>query len=124
MIWSARPFYAIAMVLAALPPLLATRWERAPSAPAVVSTRMGLTLGQDDRHRIVVTSLRSGGMADRDGIRVGDQLTGMAGRPVAALAVVRKLVHAPGRCAMPVIFDRHGIPYRAIIWQCGKTGVG
>ncbi len=124
MIWSARSFYATAILLASLPPLLATQLERAPSAPAAVSNRMGLTLGEDDRHRIVVTSLRSGGMADRNGIRVGDQLTGISGRPVTALTAVRKLVRAPGHCAMPLMLDRHGIPYRAIIWQCGKTGAG
>ncbi|MEC3912421.1 PDZ domain-containing protein [Sphingobium sp. CR2-8] len=124
MIWSARPFYATAMLLASLPPLLATQWVRAPSAPAAVSNRMGLTLGEDDRHRVVVTSLRSGGSADRQGIKVGDQLTGIAGRPAVALEAVRQLVHAPGHCAMPLMFDRHGIPYRTIIWQCGRTGVG
>lgn len=112
------------MLLASLPPLLVTQWGRAPSAPAVVSDRMGLTLGEDDQHRIFVTSLRSGGGGDRHGIIVGDRLTGIAGRPAVALEAVRKLVRAPGHCAMPLILDRHGIPYRAIIWQCGRTGVG
>ena len=103
---------------------LATRLERAPSSPTAVSDAMGLTLGEDDRHRIVVTSLRSGGIADRHGIQVGDQLTGMAGRPTVTLEAARKLVRAPGHCAMPLMLDRHGIPYRAIIWQCGKAGIG
>ena len=124
MIWSARPFYAVAILLASFAPLLATRLERAPSAPTAVSDRMGLTLGEDDRHHIVVTSLRSGGVADRDGIAVGDQLTGMAGRPATTLEAVRRLVRAPGHCAMPLMLVRHGIPYRAIIWQCGKASIG
>ncbi|EQA97614.1 putative metalloprotease with PDZ domain [Sphingobium wenxiniae] len=125
MIRSARPFYATAMLLASLPPLfLAAQLARAPSAPVAISNRMGLTLGEDDRHRVVVTSLRSGGIADRDGLAVGDRLTSIAGRPVTGLAAVRKLVRAPGRCAIALTLDRHGISYRAIIWQCGKTGVG
>ncbi|RJG54846.1 hypothetical protein D0Z70_10765 [Sphingobium terrigena] len=124
MIWSARPFYAAAIVLASFAPLLATRLARAPSSPTAVSDAMGLTLGEDDRHRIVVTSLRSGGIADRHGIQVGDQLTGMAGRPMVTLEAARKLVRAPGHCTMPLMLDRHGIPYRAIIWQCGKASIG
>lgn len=112
------------MLLASLPSLLFTQLERAPSAPAAVSNRMGLTLGEDDRHCIVVTSLRSGGIADRHGIRVGDQLTSISGRQVAALVAVRKQVRVPGHCAIPLTLDRHGIPYRAIIWQCGKASIG
>jgi hypothetical protein len=123
MIWSARPFYAVAMLLAALPPLLATRMERAPLAPAAINNRMGLTLGEDDGHRIVVTSLRSGGMADRNGIRVGDQLIRIADRPVVGLAIVRNQFHAPDHCATALTFRRDGISSRSIIWQCRAVGV-
>jgi predicted metalloprotease with PDZ domain len=124
MIWSARPLYAAAMLLAALPALFVARLERAPLAPAVVSYRLGLTLGEDGAHHVVVTSLRSGGVADRDGIKVGDQLTGVAGRSVVALTTARRLVHAPARCALPLMLSRHGVPYRTTIWQCGRSGVG
>lgn len=124
MIWPARSFYASAMLLAAFLPIVATRCERAPSVPAIVSNRMGLTLGQDDGGHVVVTSLRSGGGADRHGIRVGDRLTGVAGHPVATLTAARKLVHAPHGCTVPLTLNRHGISYRTIIWQCGRTSVG
>ncbi len=116
--WSPRILYAAAMLLASMPPLLFARLARPTSAPVIVSGRMGLTLGEDGGHRPVVTSLRSGGPADRAGIAVGDMLRAVAGRPVVGLARARMLIQAREPCVVVLSFDRGGISYRARIWQC------
>ncbi|MEC3947523.1 PDZ domain-containing protein [Sphingobium sp. HWE2-09] len=125
MIWSSRSFYAAALALASVPPLLSARIAGPPSTPVVVADGIGLTLGEDGGRRIVVTSLRSGGPADHGGIAVGDRLERVAGHPVAGLNAMRRTIHAHRPCAMTLTLNRDGISYDARIWQCkGRAGTG
>jgi len=121
MIWSSRSFYAAALALASVPPLLSARIAGPPSTPVVVADGIGLTLGEDGGRRIVVTSLRSGGPADHRGIAVGDRLERVAGHRVAGLNAVRRMIHARQPCTMALKLNRAGISYDARIWQCGES---
>ena len=50
----------------------------------------GLTLGDDGARAMpVVTSLRSGGRAERAGLRVGDRIVDIDGTPVRSVAMLR-----------------------------------
>ncbi|MBT2189136.1 PDZ domain-containing protein [Sphingobium nicotianae] len=121
MLWPRRLLYAIALLLAASPLLLSSRLAR-PLPPDAVTERAGLTLGADPRHRVIVTSLRAGGPADRSGIAVGDELREIAGRRVSGLAMSRQLLEDPARCDLLIDVARQGQLHLASLQQCDKTG--
>jgi hypothetical protein len=68
---------------------------------------VGLTLSVDQGDR--VTAVAAGSSADRAGIKSGDVLQRLNGRPVASFADVRYALHlAPKVGAVPVVWERDG----------------
>ncbi|BBD97148.1 hypothetical protein SAMIE_1006490 [Sphingobium amiense] len=112
------------MLLAAIPLILSMRYPRSPAAAVVVSDAMGLTLGEYAGRRVVVTSLRSRGPADRSGIRVGDLLDAVASRRVSGLIEAQRLIQNRLPCGETLHLHHGPIPYEARIWQCRTPGEG
>ena len=110
------------MLLAAIPLVLSMRYPRSPATAVVVSDAMGLTLGEYYGRRVVVTSLRSRGPADRSGIKVGDMLDAVASRPVSSLTEAQRLIQSGLPCGGMLQLHHGPIPYEARIWQC-RTSV-
>ena len=120
MTWSPRLLPSIIVALAAVPPLISPRFVHPVTAPKVMADRAGLTLGADKKHHVVVTSLRTGGPADRSGIEVGDIVTQIGSRPAASIALSRRLVNNPAHCDVRIEIDRHGLHHMARLQQCAK----
>lgn len=118
--WSRRLLYGLAIPIAATPLLLSSWLARPVPAPAVATERAGLTLGEGRGRHVIVTSLRSGGPADRSGIVVGDELRDIAGQPITGAVMARRLINSPLRCDIAVDLRRDGLPHVARISQCSK----
>jgi S1-C subfamily serine protease len=68
-------------------------FSKLPTDAANGATLPGVTLDNDgDDHLPVVTSVRSDGEAERAGIRAGDEIESIDGRPVRDVAALRAAV--------------------------------
>lgn len=120
MTWSPRLLSSIILALAALPPLLSPRLAHPMPAAEMVRDRAGLTLGADNKHHVIVTSLRTDGPADRSGIAVGDIVRKIASRPASSVSLSRRLINDPARCDVRMEMERHGLRHMARLQQCAK----
>ena len=120
MTWSPRLLSSIIVALAALPPLLSPRLAHPMPAPKISPDRAGLTLGSDRARQVVVTSLRTGGPADRSGIQVGDIVRQIGARPAGGVALARRLIDDPARCDIRIETERSGLRHMARLQQCAK----
>lgn len=120
MSWSPRLLSSIIVALAALPPLISPRLARPMPAPAVITDHAGLTLGSDRKHHVVVTSLRTGGPADRSAIAVGDVLRQIDGKPATSVVLSRRLINSPSHCDIRIEVERAGARHMARLQQCAK----
>jgi hypothetical protein len=68
---------------------------------------VGLTLDKDQGNR--VRAVADGSAADRAGLRAGDRIRSVGGRPVASFADLQYALHrAPARGRLPVVWERPG----------------
>jgi S1-C subfamily serine protease len=112
--------WLVVLVLAATPLALLNR----PTAPrrTVASDQLGLTIADTRLHGAVVTSLRSGGLAERGGLAVGDEIRGVDGHPVRAAAATRYALHQLHGCHISIDLRRGGHRLVATIGRCGREG--
>lgn len=122
MTWPHRLLFTLAILIAASLPLLSARLALVVARPDLTTDRAGLTLGEKRGPRVVVTSLRIGGPADRGGVAVGDEVNGIAGQPVTSAAMARRLIDDPVNCAVTVDLRRGDKSHVASISQCNKNG--
>ena len=120
MTWSPRLLSSIIVALAALPPLISPRLAHPMPSPKIITDRAGLTLGADRAHQVVVTSLRTGGPADRSGIEVGDIVRQIGTRSASGVALSRRLIDDPARCDVRMEIERSGLRHIARLQQCAK----
>lgn len=69
-------------------------FSRFARGSGIVATIPSLTVGDTGDQMPVVTSVRSDGEAERAGIRVGDEIESVGGRPVRSVAALRAAVFA------------------------------
>jgi membrane-associated protease RseP (regulator of RpoE activity) len=75
-------------------------------------TNLGLTLASDEQDR--VASVKDGSAAAAAGVRAGDVLKSVGGRPVASFADVQYALHyAPAMGELAVTYERAGKPAQA-----------
>lgn len=120
MTWSPRLLSSIIVALAALPPLISPRLAHPMPSPKIIADRAGLTLGSDGAHQVVVTSLRTGGPADRSGIEVGDIVRLIGTQRASGVALSRRLIDDPARCDVQMEIERSGLRHMARLQQCAK----
>ena len=90
------------------------RWDRDELWVYPLPENVGLTLDVDAGDR--VTAVRPGSPADRAGLKPGDRLTRLAGRPVASFADATHALHkSPAEGSIPVAWERAGRSHAAAL---------
>lgn len=104
---SYRLLYPLVLLLVATPPLLSSRLARPVPSARNREDRAGLTLGENRRKTIVVTSLMNGGPAIKAGVVVGDEVRAVDHRRVTTVSMTRSLIDDSARCD-PILNLRRG----------------
>lgn len=120
--------WAAALAVAASPLAWGGHAAHPPPQRRAAPEPIGLTVADRRTDTPVITSLRSGGPAERGGIRVGDEVRAVNGhRTHGATAVRRDLKQAP-QCRVALDLRRAGHHVVATVGRCerkpGRTGVG
>lgn len=112
-------FWGGLLILSASPLALLT--QLSPRAPGAEETRdaSGMTVADiGGTHAVIVTSVQTGGPAERGGVRAGDRLSGIGGRHPADRTIAQYWLNAPGACRMRINFLRGGKPIVATLDRC------
>ncbi len=92
----------------------AGKWDRDELWVYPLPENVGLTLDVDAGDR--VKAVRTGSPADRAGLKPGDRLTALAGRPVASFADASYALHrSPAKGTIPVAWERGGRKHSAAL---------
>lgn len=113
--------WAAALAVSASPLALGGHATHIPATRRAMPESIGLTVADRRTDMPVITSLRSGGPAERGGIKVGDEVHAVNGhRTRGATAVRRDLKQAP-RCHVALDLRRAGHHVVATIGRCEQS---
>lgn len=110
-----------ALAVAASPLTLAGHAGRPVKAPEPKSEATGFTVADRHGDMAIVTSLRSGGPAERGGTKVGDEVHAVDGRRTRGAAAVRRDLRQTHRCRVDLDLRRGGHSVVATVGRCGQT---
>lgn len=110
-----------ALALAAIPLTLSGQVGRLRQNPVRPPDSMGLTVADGRRNGPVVTSLRSGGPAERGGIAVGDEVHAIDGHRTHGASAVRRDLRDAHHCRVAIDLRRGGHRLVATVGRCDRT---
>jgi hypothetical protein len=116
----ARPLiWAGLLILSASPLIMLIRLPPAHHEAEDMRDASGMTLADiGPAHDVVVTSVRTGGAAERSGMAVGDRLIAIGGRRPADWMVARHWLNDQASCRIRINFLRDGAPIVATLDRC------
>lgn len=118
---SATPWLGV-LLLSGAPLLILSRFPVTATASPAQREPEGLTMA-DVEHpaAIVVTSVRTGGPAERGGIRVGDRVRAIDGQRLSSHRTARQWLQASSDCRLRFDLVRDGAPIVATVDRCATS---
>jgi len=107
------------LILSASPLVILTRLPSTGYEQGMPVDASGMTLADiGPTHEVVVTSIRTGGLAERSGLAVGDRLQAIGGRHPADWMMARHWLNERASCRIRINFLRDGAPSVATLNRC------
>ena len=111
--------WAALLILSASPLVILTRLPSTGYGQDMPIDASGMTLADmGPSHEVVVTSIRTGGLAERSGLAVGDRLQAIGGRHPADWMMARHWLNERASCRIRINFLRDGAPSVATLNRC------
>ncbi|HEX7781641.1 MAG TPA: PDZ domain-containing protein [Sphingobium sp.] len=107
------------LILSASPLVILTRMPSTGYGEDMTIDASGMTLADmGPAHDVVVTSVRTGGPAERSGLTVGDRLSAIGGKHPADWMMARHWLNERASCRIRINFLRDGAPIVATLDRC------
>ncbi|QUT04396.1 PDZ domain-containing protein [Sphingobium phenoxybenzoativorans] len=111
------------LILSASPLMLLTQMPSDTPDADEPPDASGMTVADmSNAHEVVVTSVRTGGPAERGGLRAGDRLSGIGGRHPADGMMARHWLNESAACRIRINFLRGGAMNVATLDRCRDDG--